>query len=69
MIYNVLLTQKDKKIIARVCQYPEIVAEDESEEAVLTATRIKLNKLLSNSRIVKINVGEENSILIKQCRN
>ncbi len=69
MICDVLLTQKDKKFIARVCQYPEIVAEDESEEAVLTATRIKLNKLLSNSRIVKINVGEENSILIKQCKN
>ena len=46
MICDVLLTKTDKKFIARVCQYPEIVAEDETGEGVLTMTRARLKKLL-----------------------
>ncbi|MBF0257940.1 MAG: hypothetical protein HQK62_03710 [Desulfamplus sp.] len=59
MICDVLLTKKDKKFIARVCQYPEIVAEDDTEEAVLSATRVKLKTLFSGSRVVKINIEPE----------
>jgi len=59
MICDVLLTKKDKKFIARVCQYPEIVAEDDTEKGVLTKARIRLGELLSGGRIVKIDTGSE----------
>ncbi|MBF0205213.1 MAG: hypothetical protein HQK67_13160 [Desulfamplus sp.] len=59
MICDVLLTRKDKKFIARVFQYPEIVAEDDTEEAVLSATRVKLKKMFSGSRVVRINIEPE----------
>ncbi len=59
MICDVLLTQKDRKFIARVCQYPEIVAEDDTEEGVLAMARIGLKKLLFGGRIVKIDTESE----------
>ncbi|MBF0227183.1 MAG: hypothetical protein HQK76_17190 [Desulfobacterales bacterium] len=59
MICDVLLTQKDKKFIARVCQYPEIVAEDYTEEGVLVAARSKLKRFLSGGKIVKIDIESE----------
>jgi len=54
MICDVLLTKKDRKFIARVCQYPEIVAEDDTEEGVLAMARVGLKKLLFGGRIVRI---------------
>ena len=59
MICDVLLTKTDKKFIARVCQYPEIVAEDETGEGVLTMTRARLKKLLFGGRIVRIDIESE----------
>lgn len=61
MICDVLLTQKDSKFIARVCQYPEIIAEDYTEEGVLIAARNKLKRFLSGGKIVKINIENEPS--------
>jgi len=60
MICDVLLTKKDnRKFIARVCQYPEIVAEDDTEEGVLAMARVGLKKLLFGGRIVKIDTESE----------
>jgi hypothetical protein len=59
MICDVLLTKKDNKFIARVCQYPEIVAEDNTEEGVLAIARVRLKKLLLGGRIVKIDTESE----------
>lgn len=59
MICDVLLTKKDKKFVARVCQYPEIVAEDDTEEGVLAMARVRLKKLLFGGRIVKIDIESE----------
>lgn len=59
MICDVLLTKKERKYIARVCQYPEIVAEDDTEKGVLLKAQIRLKKLLSGGRIVRINTESE----------
>ncbi|MCP4105710.1 MAG: hypothetical protein GY749_09255 [Desulfobacteraceae bacterium] len=59
MICDVLLTKKDRKFIARICQYPEIVAEDDTEEGVLAMARGKLKNLLSSGRIVRIDTESE----------
>jgi predicted RNase H-like HicB family nuclease len=54
MICDVLLTKKDKKFIARVCQYPEIMAEGDTEKGVLEKARVSLKELLAGGRMVKI---------------
>ncbi len=56
MAYDVLLTKKDKKHIARVRQWPEIVVEGETEKDVLTKVRTGLEVLLNESRIVQIDL-------------
>lgn len=59
MICDVLLTKRNKKFIARVCQYPEIVAEDDTEEGALTMARLRLKNMLFGGRIVKIDTESE----------
>lgn len=54
MTYDVLLTKKDKKFIARVRQWPEIVVEGETEEHVLAQARADLEALLVSGRIVQL---------------
>ncbi len=59
MICDVLLTKKDKKFIARVCQYPEVTVEDDTEKGVLVKARDSLKELLSDGWIVKIDTESE----------
>ena len=46
MTYDVLLTRKADKYIARVRQWPEIVVEGDSEEEVLRKAQADLKSLL-----------------------
>ncbi|MDM8516793.1 hypothetical protein QUF76_11385 [Desulfobacterales bacterium HSG16] len=61
MTYNVLLTKENKKFIARVCQWPEIVVEGDTENGVLAMARSGLEKLLFSGRIVQVDIEPEAS--------
>jgi len=54
MTYDVLLTQKDEKFIARVRQWPEIIVEGDTEEKALAKVQADLRALLSSGRIVQL---------------
>ena len=54
MIYDVLLTQKENKFIARVRQWPAIIVEGDSEEEVLRKTQADLQSLLTGGRIIQL---------------
>ncbi len=56
MTYDVLLTKKDEKFVAHVCQWPKIVVEDDTEEGVLEMARSGLRKLLSRGRLVQLEI-------------
>ena len=53
MTYDVLVTRKANKFIARVCQWPVIVVE-ESEAAVLRQAQADLQALLAGGRIIQL---------------
>jgi predicted RNase H-like HicB family nuclease len=59
MTYDVLVTRKDNKFIARVRAWPEIVAEGDSEEEVLHQAQADLQALLTAGRIVQISLDVE----------
>lgn len=59
MSYDVLLTKKDEKFVARVRQWPEIVIEGETEEKVLAQARADLKALLNEGRIVQLDLEVE----------
>lgn len=59
MTYEVLLTKKDEKFIARVRQWPEIRVEGETEAKVLAQTRADLTALLLNGWIVPLDLEVE----------
>ncbi|MDM8523628.1 hypothetical protein QUF80_09680 [Desulfococcaceae bacterium HSG8] len=59
MTYDVLLTKKDKKFVARVCQWPEIVAEGDTEDGTLDMVRSGLRNLLFGGRLVQLDIGPE----------
>ena len=54
MTYDVLLTKRDKKFIARVRNWPEVVVEGDTEEEVLLKAQADLKSLLINGRIVQL---------------
>lgn len=56
MTYDVLLTKKDEKFIARVREWPEIVVEGETEEEVLVKAQADLKSLLVGGRIVQLDL-------------
>jgi predicted RNase H-like HicB family nuclease len=56
MTYDVLLTKKGDKFVARVCQWPAIVAESDTEEDALRKAKISLQSLLAGGRIVQLEV-------------
>ena len=56
MTYDVLLTKKDKKFIARVREWPEIMVEGETEEEVLVKAQADLKSLLVSGRIVQLDL-------------
>jgi predicted RNase H-like HicB family nuclease len=59
MTYDVLLTRKADKYIARVRQWPEIVVEGDSEEEVLRKAQADLKSLLVGGRIIQLELEEE----------
>ncbi len=59
MTYNVFLTKKDEKFVARVCQWPEIMAEGDTEEGTLDMVRRGLRRLLLGGRLVQLDIRPE----------
>ncbi len=59
MTYDVLLTKKNENFVARVCQWPEIMAEGDTEERALDMVRNGLRNLLTRGRLVKLDVSPE----------
>lgn len=56
MTYDVLLTKKDEKFIARVREWPEIVVEGETEEESPVKAQADLKSLLVGGRIVQLDL-------------
>jgi len=56
MTYDVLLTKKGDKFVARVCQWPAIVAESDTEEDALHKAKASLQSLLAGGQIVQLEV-------------
>jgi predicted RNase H-like HicB family nuclease len=56
MTYDVLLTKKADKFVARVCQWPAIVEESDTEEDALRKVHASLRSLLAGGRIVQLEV-------------
>jgi predicted RNase H-like HicB family nuclease len=56
MTYDVLLTKKGDKFVARVCQWPAIVAESDTEEDALRKAKVSLQSLLAGGRLVQLEV-------------
>ncbi len=59
MNYDILLTKRNNKFIARVCQLPEIVVEANTEEGVITKARKGLKELLFGGKIVRLDIESE----------
>ncbi len=56
MTYDVLLTRKEHKFIARVRQWPAIVVEGDTEEEVLRKAQADLQSLLVGGPILGNNL-------------
>lgn len=56
MTYDVLLTKQDGKFVARVCQWPAIIAESATEEEALRKVQAHLQSLVAGGRIVQLEV-------------
>ena len=56
MTYDVLLTRKEHKFIARVRQWPAIVVEGDTEEEVLRKAQADLQSLLVGGRIIQLDL-------------
>ena len=56
MTYDVLLTKKDDKFVARVCYWPAIVVEGDTEEEALRQVKASMQSVLAGSRIVQVEV-------------
>ena len=62
MVYDVLLTHKNKKVIAHIRQWPQIVAEADTEELALAKASADLKTLLTNSQIVKMEIDLNSAV-------
>ena len=56
MTYDVLVTRKDKRFIARVRAWPEIVVAGDTEEEVLRQAKADLQALLMTGRVVQLSL-------------
>ena len=56
MTYDVLLTKQDDKFVARVCQWPAMVAESDTEEEALRKVQANIQSLVAGGRIVQLEV-------------
>ena len=54
MTYDVLVTKKENKFLARVQAWPEILVEGDTEEEVLRQVQADLQALLATGRIVQL---------------
>lgn len=59
MTYDVLLTRKEDRFIARVRQWPVIMVEGDSEEEVLRKAQADLQSLLVGGRIIQLELETE----------
>jgi predicted RNase H-like HicB family nuclease len=59
MTYDVLVTRKANKFIARVRQWPVIVVEGESETEVLRQAQADLQALLAGGRIIQLELDAQ----------
>jgi predicted RNase H-like HicB family nuclease len=59
MTYDVLLTRKDNKFIARIRQWPAIVVEGDTEEEVLRKAQADLQSLLVGGRIIQLDLDAQ----------
>jgi predicted RNase H-like HicB family nuclease len=59
MTYDVLVTRKEDKFIARVRQWPAIIVEGDSEEEVLRKAQADLQSLLVGGRIIQLELETE----------
>lgn len=57
MVYDVLVTQKNKRYTARVLLLPEIVATGSSESEVLEQVKTAISDLRSRSWVVRVEVS------------
>jgi predicted RNase H-like HicB family nuclease len=57
MTFDVFLTRKNAKFVARVCQWPAIVEESDTEEDALRKVHTSLQSLLTGGRIVQLEVA------------
>jgi predicted RNase H-like HicB family nuclease len=57
MTFDVFLTRKDAKFVARVCQWPAVVEEGDTEEDVLRKIHTSIQSLLTGGRIVQLEVA------------
>lgn len=56
MTYDVWLTKKEDRIIARVCQWPAIVVESDTEEEALRKVKSSIQSLLAGGRMVQLEI-------------
>jgi predicted RNase H-like HicB family nuclease len=59
MTYDVLVTRKANKFIARVRQWPVIVVEGESETEVLRQAQADLQALLAGGRMIQLELDAQ----------
>ena len=52
MTYDILLTKQNDKFVARVCQWPVIVAESDTEEEALWKVQADIQSLLAGGLTV-----------------
>jgi predicted RNase H-like HicB family nuclease len=57
MTYDVFLTRKGDKFVARVCQWLAIVEESDTEEDALRKVHTSIQSLLTEGRIVQLEVA------------
>ncbi len=57
MTYDVLVIHKEKGVIARVRQWPQIVVEGETEEEALAQVQADLKALLQGGRVVQVDLN------------
>lgn len=57
MVYDVIVTHKKNKYVARVKEWPDVTAEEESREGVLLRIKLRLLEYLTKQvEIVQIDV-------------
>jgi hypothetical protein len=56
MTYDVLLLQRNQKYIARVRQWPDVMAEDDTEAGALALVEARLQDFFKQVKIVQLDI-------------